>query len=236
VDWESLRSAAHAWQYSPEELSPQALRERYSSWLSAEERRCGNERRTDRLRHDYLTARLLCRAVLSSYTGVDPRSWSFRTGLYGKPYVCEPSEFRSLHFSLTRTRGLVVCLVSRTGELGVDAEETSRPLDVGRIASHFLSAAEHARLCNLPAQRRNARFFEQWVLKEAYAKGIGRGLAHSPDRLTVESDDDGRPLPIDEWQFSLYHPSAYHVAATAVRAGPAAPAVPVRWMTARGLF
>jgi 4'-phosphopantetheinyl transferase len=236
VNWESLRSSADAWQCIPEGFSFQALRDRCSSWLPAEELRDGEERTTIHLRHDYLMARLLCRAVLSSYTGVDPRNWSFRTGVFGKPYVAQPREFRSIHFSLTRTRGLLVCLVSRVGEVGVDAEETSTPVDVCRIAKHFLSPAEQAQLSSLTAQQRNTRFFEQWVLREAYVKGTGRGLAHSPERITIEFGEDGRPLPIDDWQFSLHHPSTRHVAATAVRAGCGTPTVPIRWVTTDGLF
>jgi 4'-phosphopantetheinyl transferase len=235
MDWESLRSVAHAWECNPGQFSSRALRE-CCSWLSGEEERHARELRTDRLRHDYLTGRLLCRVVLSSYAGIEPRRWNFGTGLYGKPYVLEPVEFRSLHFSLTRTRGLVVCLVSLLGEVGVDAEDTSQPVDVERVARHFLSPVEHARLSSLPARRRTARFFEQWVAKEAYIKATGRGLAHSPDRLTIGFGEDGRPIAIDGWQISLHRPSPNHVAATAVRPPCGMAALSVRWMPAGALF
>ena len=79
---------------------------------------------TERQRHDYLTARVLCRATLSRYAPVHPSEWKFEKGAYGKPRIAAPAGFESLHFNLTHTEGLMIFLVSRAGEVGIDAEKT----------------------------------------------------------------------------------------------------------------
>jgi 4'-phosphopantetheinyl transferase len=235
-EWQELQTAAHALQLSANEISPKALQQRCFSWLSIDERENWKKFRTQWLRHEYLAARALCRAALSRYTGVAPRNWTFGTSVHGKPKIIGPAEFTSLRFNLAHTSGLVICLVSRVGEVGVDAEETSRVVDVEQVARHFVSRQEKARLENLPPRQGTARFFEQWVLREAYLKGIGKGIASAPERFTIKFGENGEPLPIGTWQFFLYRPSANHVAAAAVRRRRGAAPVFVRWLKANDLF
>ena len=138
-----------------------------------------------------------------------------------------------MRFNLTHTRGLVICLVTRTGEVGVDAEETSRRVEIDRVAAHFFSKTERASLSKLPKRRRTLRFFQLWVLKEAYLKGRGDGLLREPDQFTVNIGDDLVPLPLGKWQLTLHRPSRRHVAAVAVRSERA---VLIKWIDAKVLF
>lgn len=235
-EWHKLLAAAEAWQLCPDEISPRALQKRCFSWLSIEERAQFEEFRTERLRHEYLVARALCRATLSRCTGVEPPDWRFGKSLHGKPKIIGPAEFKSLRFNLAHTKGLMICLVSRVGEVGVDTEKTSRIVDVAQLARHFLSRREQARLENLPTHHRLERFFEHWVVREAYLKGIGKGIALAPERFTVKFGENSQPLPIGNWQFFLYRPDAQHVAAAAVRQRRGGTPVSVRWLKADGLF
>lgn len=234
--WHGLETVADAWQLEPSRISADLLRKRCLSWLSSEERAQHEALRSERLQHAYLATKALCRATLSRYTAVDPSEWRFDTTSHGKPKVAGPIEFTSLRFNLTHTTGLVICLVSRAGEVGVDVEDTSRVVDVEQVARHFFTAREAARLNGLCDASRVERFFEQWVLKEAYLKGIGKGVALGPERLTVRSDDDGRIARIRDWRFFLHRPTASHVAAAAVRRRDPAETVSVRWLPADGLF
>jgi 4'-phosphopantetheinyl transferase len=226
--WHALGDEAHAWQVCPEELAPRTLRDRCLWWLSPNERARCEEFRTERQRHDYLTARVLCRATLSQYAKIHPSEWEFDKGLHGKPIIAGPNGFESLRFSLTHTEGLAICLISRAGEVGVDAEDTSSNVDGALIARHFFSRSEQAQLGRLPADQQPAWVFAQWVVKEAYLKGIGSGL-DTPERVTVEWNEDGQPVAIGNWRFFLYHPSSHHVAAAAVQ-GCCASAVSIRWI------
>jgi 4'-phosphopantetheinyl transferase len=208
------------------------MRDQWLSWLSTDERARYEQFLTERTREDYLAARVLCRTTLSRYTGVEPSRWRFGEGLHGKPTLVEPAHFKSLRFNLTHTDDLVICIVTRAGEVGVDAENTSHIVDVSLVGRHFLSRRQQARLASLPPHERAARFFELWVLKEAYVKAIGKGLAYAPERLTVEQDDDGQPVAIGNCQFSLYRPSSNHVAAAAVLRRDCVAPVSIDWLIA----
>jgi len=227
--WDALLTEGHAWQFCPDELRAPGVRDRCRSWLSADEAARYEQFRTEKMRESYLAARALCRATLSRYTGVDPSRWRFGQGLYGKPTLVAPGNFKSLRFNLTHTDDLVICIVTRAGEVGVDAEKTSQRVEIAPIARHFLSRRQRARLASLPSCERAARFFEQWVLKEAYVKSIGKGLAYAPERVTVEQDDNGEPVAIGRCQFSVYRPSSSHVAAAAVMRGRCVAPVSIRW-------
>lgn len=228
AEWDRLVDSAHAWQLRTDRLRAPGLRDWWLSRLPAVERAQYERFLTDEMRERYLAARVLCRTTLSRYTGIDPSDWRFGENAYGKPVVLEPSEFTSLRFNLTHTSDLVICIVTRAGEVGVDAEDTSQPVDVSLVARHFLSRREEARLASLPARERAERFFEQWVLKEAYVKAIGTGLADADERLTVEQREDGRAVENAGCTFSIYRPSPNRVAAAAVLAPTS---IAVEWRT-----
>jgi 4'-phosphopantetheinyl transferase len=171
--------------------------------------------------------------VLSQYADVHPGDWRFKASVHGKPRIVAPRGYSSLRFSLTHTEGLMVCLVSRCGEVGVDAEEVSRRVNVDEVARHFFAPSERAELAALAPEKRGRRFFEIWVLKEAYLKGRGCGLSVSPQRIGITWGPKGKPNAIRDWQLALYRPTPQHVAATAIRASNA---VRVVWRDAAGLF
>jgi 4'-phosphopantetheinyl transferase len=227
--FEALRTAAHVWHVCPEKLSPATLEKRCLPWLSADERARRVKFSTARLRHDFLVTRALCRAVLSHYTAVDPADWRFVEGKHGKPAISLPRKFKSIRFNLTHTDGFVACIVSRAGEVGIDAEETSRHVNIEQVARHFLPSDEQSRLSRMPASRRARRFFEQWVLREAYLKGLGSGLTDHLDRISVQ-------VPIGNWHLALHRPTQRHVAATAVRLRRGRKPIRIRWIHARGLI
>jgi 4'-phosphopantetheinyl transferase len=232
--WDAIVDEAHAWQVYPEDLSPATLTDRCLRWLSPDERARYEQFRTQKQQHDYLTAQALCRTTLSRYAPVHPSEWKFERCLHGKPRIAQPDRFESVRFNLTHTDGLAICLVSRVGEVGVDAEEMSSNVDGALIARHFFSRSEQAWFESLPARQRPGWIFAQWVVKEAYLKGTGTGL-DAPERVTVEWGEDGQPVPIGSWQFFLYHPGPRHVAAAAVQRRGAS-AVSVQWRDAQGFL
>jgi 4'-phosphopantetheinyl transferase len=233
-EFQSLLSSAHAWRVCPEAIPPEALERQCLAWLTSPERARHERYRTAALRHAHLVARALCRAVLSHYTGVDPADWRFTHNAHGKPAIASPADFQSLHFNLTGTAGLVACLISRVGEVGIDAEETSADIDIDQVAQ-FFSPAERAFLAASP-EPRTARFYEQWVLKEAWLKGIGTGLSRSPEQFTIQRDPLGHPLPLDQWQLTLHQPTPRHIAATAIDTRGSALPIAIVWRNADALL
>ena len=236
AEWEQLATGAHAWQMRPDLLRAPNVRDAWLARLPREEREQYERFLTDEMRERYLAARVLCRTTLSRYTGVDPSEWRFGENAHGKPMVLHPERFTELRFNLTHTNGLLICIVTRAGEVGVDAEDTSQPVDVALVAKHFLSSGEAARLANLPARERRRRFFEQWVLKEAYVKAIGIGLADAGERLTVARREDGLPESTGGCEFSVYRPSSDRVAAAAVLARRGRASISFQWRTVTDMW
>jgi 4'-phosphopantetheinyl transferase len=228
-----LSAQAHAWTAWTRDVAAASLARCCAGWLTPDERQRLEQLLTPRLQHEYRLTRALCRIVLSHYADVDPADWKFTTGRFGKPRIAGPAGYTSLRFNLTHTNGLVICIVSRAGEVGIDAEETSRPVDVDEIIQHFFAPAEQTELAALPAAKRRERFFEHWVVKEAYLKGIGQGILRELERLGIEWDRTGRPADKGFWRFSLHRVGAHHIAAATVRCKND---VPIRWMSAARLL
>ena len=216
---------AHLWSARPGAFADAAQLQRLRAILTDEERARADRYRFARDRRASLVTRALVRVTLSRYCDVPPARWRFRTNRHGRPEVAAPVS--PLRFNVSHTRGLVVCLVGRERELGVDTE----CLDRGRrwldLAERFFAPAEARALRGVPAARRPLRFLEYWTLKESYVKARGRGLtlplsgfrfdlpARSRDgigiRFTPAVEDDPA-----RWQFTLDRLGAGHVVATAV--------------------
>lgn len=213
-------------------LDDRALRDRCLPWLSDAEVARYEAFSTDELRRQYLAGVALCRRSLSQYAPVDPSAWRFAQNTHGKPRIAAPSQHRSLKFSLARTKGLAVCLVTRAGAVGVDVENTTRAIDAEAVARHFLSATEGRRLASLSPAARSQRLFKRWVVHEAYVKGVGGGLGASSERVRIRFGADDAPLPMGSWNLFYYEPSATHVAAAAIRRAHDAPEVSITWLRA----
>lgn len=183
-----------------------------------------------RPRREYVLTRTLVRRVLSRYAPSPPHAWHFSTNAYGRPAIAAPETPAGLDFNLSHTAGMIVCLVGRQRELGVDVEDRHRARRTLDIAERFFSPREARELRELPSHAQGDRFMELWTLKEAYIKARGLGLriplAHfsfdlsaTPESISVgfepELEDDS-----SSWRFALSRPSARHQLAWAVRARP----------------
>jgi 4'-phosphopantetheinyl transferase len=150
----------------------------------------------------------------------------FRTGEHGKPEIDQPAEARALRFSLSHTKGLVVCAAAWHREVGVDAERIRRDDGMFGVVDRCFDPAEAAALRALPQAQRYLRFLQHWTLKEAYAKARGLGLTLPLNQVAFEiGDAEGdiraafAPELGDEpshWRFELHHIGDEHVVATAV--------------------
>src|SRR5579872_1485640 len=127
ANWESLSKETHAWVLR---VGARGLGRKYLGWLSGEEIQHLGKLTREPVQQEYLATRMLCRAVLSRYAAVEPGEWRFGAGKYGKPRIVGPRGFASLRFNLTHTKGMIICLITRAGDVGVDVEETSRVVDI----------------------------------------------------------------------------------------------------------
>lgn len=125
-----------------------------------------------RRREELLAGRALLRRALAAYTGRDASTFRLVATEAGKPEcVGGPA------VSVSHSGDVVVCAVAEA-VVGVDVESRP-PRDAAALAERYFTAAEAAWVAAGPA----ARFLTLWVLKEAYLKATGLGLAGGLDSL-----------------------------------------------------
>jgi 4'-phosphopantetheinyl transferase len=192
--------------------------------LSADERTRAERFHFDADRLAFVVAHGLLRMALSRHASVTPEAWTFSADSYGKPSIATPAS--TLGFSLSHTRGLVACAVSRSRPLGVDVEDASRPAPL-EVAERYFVDAERRDILATEPERRGRRFFEYWTLKEAFVKACGLGLSLPLDRFEFRRDAGGAwriafaPPPLDDppaWWFHAWS-TPTHQAAVALRTG-----------------
>jgi len=167
----------HLWVVSESEV-PATLLPHYQALLSEDELARYERRRSEEERRRFLITRATVRSVLSAYhPAIAPALWRFSSNAHGRPEAVFDDHTPSLVFNISHATGMVLLAVARSGELGVDVEDTWRECQVTDLASRFFSSAEAEELLQLPEADQRARFFDLWTLKEAYIKACGMGLA-----------------------------------------------------------
>lgn len=223
---EELGGCADLWLLDEAAVGQAALEYQVISILSAPERARHERLREPGGRLRYLGGRMLVRYVLAAYTGKPPESLEFVVGVHGRPELM-PNPDR-LHFNLAYTRGLIGFLLTRGRVCGVDLERRPAPPELIEAVVQFLSPEEREHLRGVGPDAADAAL-EYWVVKEAYLKALGAGLARELDSFTVRGLGSARvtvedPLaPGQAWQIELQQLTDEHVVGLAIasdRLGP----------------
>jgi 4'-phosphopantetheinyl transferase len=237
--FELSEGAVHLWFAYPDEWEETALIASAYGILDA-----GEIARMERLhfpahRRLFLVSHLLVRMALSQYADRSPAQWQFVRNDYGKPRIDPAMGVSSLTFSLAHTAGIAVLGVTRERDIGVDVERRDRRVNARGLIHRFFSPAEAAELGKLPSARLCVRFPLYWTLKEAYIKGLGRGLSlplHSfgfhlsgirPYRIGFTDISGAEEEDAGIWHFALIEPRPPYIVAVA------AASYPVRGVTLR---
>ena len=215
----------YLWCGYPGDSSSEAVTRACVSLLSEDERAHWQAFRFDRHRREYLTTRALVRVALSHYHPLAHEAWRFRTNTYGKPVV-DPD--CGLHFNLSNSLGLVVCLIAQGIEVGVDAEPIDRAEKIVELAPEVLSPLELSQLEALHSPEKLDRALSLWTLKEAYIKARGAGLSLPLSKISflfggvegirLELDPCLGTEPGSRWQFCLLEHAGHRIALMAERA------------------
>ena len=160
-------------------------------------------------RQEYLVTRILVRSVLGEVLGVAPQALQFVSNEWGRPAVVSGLMPSPIYFNVSHTEGLIVCLVSTEGEVGVDTESFARAPDLLALAPDVFSAKELSDLAALPLKDQPQRAVVLWTLKESYIKARGMGLSIPLDKFSFRFEPDGVRLEVEpeladdgkRWQF-----------------------------------
>jgi 4'-phosphopantetheinyl transferase len=104
--------------------------------------------------------------------------------------LASPFDDAGLRFNLAHSDDLAVVALCRQREVGVDVEAI-RPLrdEADLVRSCFSQREQEEYLSTLPAAR-NTAFFSGWTRKEAFIKGLGKGLSQPLDSFDVSLASD----------------------------------------------
>jgi 4'-phosphopantetheinyl transferase len=138
------------------------------SLVTAGDRRRLTSEMHPRRRSEYLAGRALLRHALAHHAGKDAASIEIRVTAEGKPECVDGPAV-----SVSHSGDLVCCAVAARGRIGIDVETGRRRTPAAEIAERFFTSAEARWLDPEP----DPRFRMLWVLKEAYLKALGVGLA-----------------------------------------------------------
>ena len=223
----------HVWHLLADRLTDPLAPPALLALLSDQERTRLHNLRHERDRSLFLLSRGLLRSVLASYLDCPCHAIGFAANDFGKPILHPNGASVPLHFNLTHSRGAVALAVSRGREVGIDVEERYRPVEYLALAERFFAAAESRHLQGLCEEERPAAFFAIWTLKEAFVKGIGRGLSFPLDAFSFDLESNRliafRPLAdfvSPDWHFHQFDLGDRHCGALAVQS-PAGGAVRV---------
>jgi 4'-phosphopantetheinyl transferase len=206
------------WCAYPDDLLDPATAQACLALLTAQEQERCQRYKFEKHRRESLATRALVRSALSHGRAVPPEAWRFKENKHGKPFL-DPD--CGLHFNLSNSVGLVVCLVAEGGQVGVDVESPARSPQIMEVVKAVFSSAELAQLEELEGAAKQDRALSLWTLKEAYIKARGMGLAlplkkisflfggAEGIRLEVEPEVDVDP---GGWRFCSFDLAGHRVA------------------------
>lgn len=173
-------------------------------------------------RHVFLASHALLRNALSHSYPLAAKEWRFSRNAYGKPEIAP--EF-GLRFNLSRSPNLVICLVSRGIEVGVDLEPQKRGGQIAEMAARVFSPSELIQFEELTSQDRLNRALSLWTLKEAFTKACGMGLSLPLTKISFLFEGHDARLAVEpslgidsqRWQFGLLDHFGHRIAVVTER-------------------
>lgn len=164
----------------------------------AEQNRALRFRRASDRRH-FIGSHLLLRGALAVNLECGPSEISFSFGPHGKPELAHRCD--QIQFSLSRSHEFALLAVwTRNRDcppLGVDLERQVACRADDAIVRQQFSEAEQRFVRN--ARDREKAFFQIWTGKEAYIKGLGRGLSHPLPKFDVSPHPHKTSWPVEDW-------------------------------------
>jgi 4'-phosphopantetheinyl transferase len=170
-----LRSdEVHVW-FGSLEAPPEKLTWLYSL-LSVDEVGRANRFVFPRHRDAFIVACGTLRLLLSKYLNHSPEPIQFTYNEYGKPSISS-GQNPGLKFNLSHSGSMAAYALTSGPNVGIDIEQCNASLATLDVAKQFFADGEVQHLSQCPSSSFCAEFFRIWTLKEAFVKGIGKGLS-----------------------------------------------------------
>ena len=197
--------------------------------IQPQEREQADRYQSDLRRQQYVASRAMLRALLADHTGEPSSSFELVADDRGKPLCVDGPAV-----SISHSGEIVACAVMDAGQVGIDVEFPGRPRNISGIAERYFSPQEAEWL----AAEESDHFYMLWVLKEAWLKATGIGIAGGLDQLRCIVEPPHVRLLDDSAAVAalrLYALDDGFLGLAAIDTSPAATEVN-RWLPAQGVF
>jgi 4'-phosphopantetheinyl transferase len=178
----------------------------------------------------YTAAHIFLRQRLSQYASLAPEEWCFVDNAFGRPFVSNPG-YQWLQFNLSHTPGLVACIISADGMVGIDVEQHKALSDLEGLCWYALAYSETNDIFSIKqTTQREERFYTFWTLKEAYIKALGMGLSLPLQQFSF-FEDEKRSWSVStdkihtsdqakSWRFDYKRINGFHLSVATTLIGP----------------
>ena len=176
IDW-SLLSGVDVWiaRYGDTIQAPDKERYNYTIW----------QEEYEGAHMEHMIAEKLLEIALKKEYGINLYNEPRAEGEHGKPFL---SYRPSLHYNISHSGKYVVCILADQ-EVGIDVQIHCRA-NYERMLRRMVPREQYLEiLSDINVEK---KFFEQWVLREAYIKWTGEGL--SRDMRTISMDEGSHML------------------------------------------
>ena len=193
--------------------------------LNQEEQGKAEKFKVAQAKNNFIIARGTLRLLLAKYIDVEPKEIIFAHNSYGKPLL----NSGLVNFNVSHSHDYALFIFAKNYQVGVDVERVRDNFDFMAIAQKFFSLQEAIDLANMPQEQQLQAFFNCWSRKEAFIKGIGKGIFFALDKFAVEictktagklklTIDTERLLELeqDNWSLEALNPGNGYVGAFAV--------------------
>lgn len=161
-------------------FSEQRLKcDQYWLYLNEEEKAWVNRRVTHKLQEEVLISLGLRRQILAELLGVSPQTLIFEYSEQKKPFFAN----HCIYFNVSHSADFWVMLTDKYHSVGVDVEDTRRPVEFHELSKRFFTTQEAD--CVQQASNPAEIFWHLWTGKEALLKAIGTGIVEGLDKVEI---------------------------------------------------
>lgn len=212
----------------PEDCTTLLADKRINLLLDTKEQQRFSRFKVDSKRQEFLASRLLLQHILRCRSSYSKSNISTIPDDMGRPFFYLGDEKIRLYFSLSHTKGFILCASSAIAEIGCDIEHVRMRKYLSELTKMVFSEPERRHYNSLLETERLHFFYKSWTLKEAYVKAMGQGLRipltslsftqqlHSTDSATIcVAPDSGNKNSSSCWFFHTFCPASSYICSLA---------------------